>query len=267
MEIITTNPGFHHIAQDIFKNLDVKDLMACRRVNKSWKNILDNPIFWCSMLTPKNIRKSWETLVKTLMKNNGNYFEFQQKILLLLIKLFHKKNSKHPLELAVEMAEEEKYPELVKIILEHADPNSYIQNEYHGTVTPIFLGSLYGLHGTVEILLNKYESPMAPNNLGETPIHIAATNGHLEIVKLLVAHTDPTSVMTFNQLGYNPIHMAATNGHLNVIKFLVAYTETPNVNAPFQHTLKLTPIQIAFILGHHDVVEFLKEYCQIDNIF
>ena len=175
MEIITTIPGFLHIDQDIFKNLDGKDLMACRCVNKSWKNILDNPIFWCSILTPKNIRQSWKTLVQTVSLNKN--FEFQQKILVLLIKLLCKKKFKAS------------------------------------------FGIGHGRNG-------RKRQKLSRNN----------ARNH-----------------------------SWTNGHLDVIKFLVAYTETPN--SPFQYTLQFTPIQLAFVLGHQDVVEFLKEYCQIDNIF
>ena len=45
MERITESPGLQHISEDIFKLLDKKTLMNCRKVNKTWKNIIEGPIF------------------------------------------------------------------------------------------------------------------------------------------------------------------------------------------------------------------------------
>ena len=45
MEAITKIPGLQHISEDIFNLLDTKSLLNCGLVNKSWRNILDQPIF------------------------------------------------------------------------------------------------------------------------------------------------------------------------------------------------------------------------------
>ena len=50
MEAITKIPGLQHISEDIFNLLDTKNLLKCRLVNKSWKKILDQPIFWLKKL-------------------------------------------------------------------------------------------------------------------------------------------------------------------------------------------------------------------------
>ena len=47
MERITQNPGFHHIAENIFIYLDHVTLLKCQKVNKFWEAILqNNPSFW-----------------------------------------------------------------------------------------------------------------------------------------------------------------------------------------------------------------------------
>ena len=46
MEIIISNPGLHHLAEKVFWNLDVEDLKKCEQINKSCKQILENPLFW-----------------------------------------------------------------------------------------------------------------------------------------------------------------------------------------------------------------------------
>ena len=46
MEPLVNNPGFQHIIEDIFLNLDHETILQCRLVNKSWKKHIDKSIFW-----------------------------------------------------------------------------------------------------------------------------------------------------------------------------------------------------------------------------
>ena len=46
MDQITNNPGLQHITEDILLNLDFKNLKVCQSVNKTFGEILTNPIFW-----------------------------------------------------------------------------------------------------------------------------------------------------------------------------------------------------------------------------
>ena len=50
MECLTNNPGLQHIAENIFIRLDQETLFACRIVAPTWKNILNNPMFWLKKL-------------------------------------------------------------------------------------------------------------------------------------------------------------------------------------------------------------------------
>ena len=49
---ITKNFGLQHVSEDIFKLLGKKSLMDARLVNSSWKNVLDQPMFWLNKLKP-----------------------------------------------------------------------------------------------------------------------------------------------------------------------------------------------------------------------
>ena len=46
MDSLTKNPGLFHLVEEIFLNLEFKDLEKCIQVNESWRLILDNPSFW-----------------------------------------------------------------------------------------------------------------------------------------------------------------------------------------------------------------------------
>ena len=47
---IIKNPGLQHVSEDIFQLMDKKSLMNCRLVNRSWKNVMDQPNFWFKKL-------------------------------------------------------------------------------------------------------------------------------------------------------------------------------------------------------------------------
>lgn len=59
----------------------------------------------------------------------------------------------------------------------------------------------------------------AQNNSGNTPLHWACLNGHLEAVKVLLEHgADPTIT---NQKGHDPIYEAELNDKSDVVEWVL----------------------------------------------
>jgi ankyrin repeat protein len=54
---------------------------------------------------------------------------------------------------------------------------------------------------------------------GSTPLHSAAANGHLDVVKFLVAQQAEVNAKETD--GWTPLHLAARYGYLDIVKFLV----------------------------------------------
>ena len=78
------------------------------------------------------------------------------------------------------------------------------------------------------------DTPNAPNIFGDTPIHEAARNGHLDVVKFLVDFTDTPNAP--NMFGNTPIQVAKRFGHVEVNKSLEKYCINPRNQSKGQRT-------------------------------
>lgn len=58
-----------------------------------------------------------------------------------------------------------------------------------------------------------------PNNIYMYPLHLAAVNGDLRIVRLLVEHN--ARIDALNKEQATPLHKAAQYNHVQVVEFLV----------------------------------------------
>ena len=92
MEVITRNSGLHHISEDILQLVDIDSLMNCRLVNSSWKEILDQPIFWLKKMYLVNsiifdieiihnpsFTQELDDQIQVYVKENSTIFDVQKK--------------------------------------------------------------------------------------------------------------------------------------------------------------------------------------------
>ncbi|QCC00580.1 hypothetical protein E6A55_07940 [Cupriavidus necator H16] len=89
------------------------------------------------------------------------------------------------------------------------------------------------------------------NPAGETPLMMAALQGELDMVKLMVDEMEAE----INKTGWTPLHYAATNGHNDVVKYLVdhaAYIDAESPNGT-------TPLMMAARGGHIETVKLLLD--------
>ena len=92
-----------------------------------------------------------------------------------------------------------------------------------------------------------------PDDEGFTPMHGACLNGHADVIELLV-QLGSSAIDTPDNYNCTPFHLAVYNGHLSAIQMLVRLgsrvIDTPN-------KLGDTPMHIAATRGHVSVVEML----------
>lgn len=86
------------------------------------------------------------------------------------------------------------------------------------------------------------------NAQDESPLMLAALRGQLDLVKKLVAHD-----ADINKSGWTPLHYAATGGHVPVIEYLLdnsAYIDAESPNGT-------TPLMMAAMYGSPEAVKHL----------
>jgi uncharacterized protein len=102
--------------------------------------------------------------------------------------------------------------------------------------------------GLVKLLISK---DAEVNKKGWTPLHYAATNGHDDVVKLLLDHSAYIDAGSPN--GTTPLMMAARGGHVSTVKLLLDSGADLNV----KNQLGLTALDFAKQYKEPDVVDGL----------
>ena len=112
-------------------------------------------------------------------------------------------------------------------------------------------------NGRVDLLMNlvpKLNERNPKDDDGITPLHLAATYGHLDAVKYLwgnITDMHPKAGPKFHQ--QTPLHSAAIGGHFEVVKFLVESIEG-NINPSLSNGQ--TVLHLAAAYGHLEIVSF-----------
>jgi ankyrin len=91
---------------------------------------------------------------------------------------------------------------------------------------------------------------------GNTAMHIASLAGQLEVVKILVQNGAKINMQS--QTGFTPLYMAAQENHLPVVKYLI----DKGANSTLATEDGFTPMAVALQQGHTEVVNLLMEYSQ-----
>uniref|UniRef100_UPI004072FD1C Kinesin-like protein KIF18A, DARPin fusion protein n=1 Tax=synthetic construct TaxID=32630 RepID=UPI004072FD1C len=120
-------------------------------------------------------------------------------------------------------------------------------------LTPLHLAATYGHLEIVEVLLKHGADVNAIDIMGSTPLHLAALIGHLEIVEVLLKHgADVNAVDTW---GDTPLHLAAIMGHLEIVEVLLKHGADVNAQDKFGKTA----FDISIDNGNEDLAEILQK--------
>ena len=204
MDKIINNTGLQHIIEMIFLNLDYEYLQECQLLNKSIKEILENPMFWIKKWKglSKESKKDWTKAIQITRNTNleTNVISYIKKA----IKIGHvvdvpcyineniveKSN-----EFTFEKALKENNLGMVQILAPMVDnPNPHYETVNFGswTLNAIDIAASRGYQNMIKVLaplIGKPNQPFQCNSVSAvvpTPMHVAAYWGKEDALKVLV---------------------------------------------------------------------------------
>jgi len=134
---------------------------------------------------------------------------------------------------------------------EHVNPS--LQFPHGGT--PLSVAATGGHTEMVRFLAIDKKVDVDSYCEGLTPLHAAALGGHLDIVKLLICERGCNPMpIAHDPSGRTPLHNACQKGHLDVVEYLVG---VQNVDNECRDSSGITPLFIAAYCGHLGVVKLL----------
>ena len=93
---------------------------------------------------------------------------------------------------------------------------------------------------------------------GETALHIAARFGHTECARILLGEHDGRKAdmeVAENSFGWTPLFIACVDGHVEIVRILIA----AKANLDMSDTSGWTAMEHAALRGHMDIAELLKD--------
>lgn len=153
------------------------------------------------------------------------------------------------------IAAAENYPGIVKELI---NAGANINHKAHNGATPLCVASLKGHNEIVALLVtNQADKSLAwGERIYLKPIHMAAQNGHLDVIKTLLANGDDINSRAFG--GQTPLYIAAKYGRLEVVNHLIHIKANIETAARKDDDI-LTPLLIAAKEGHAKVVKALVD--------
>ena len=234
---------FPHLSENIFDQLDDQDLAKCREACKTWQNyVAKQKFFHCRKIQKK-------------IENNQNFGEFWRRVLSnvnteisiqlfwAVEKFFAEKNDSHqqsglgPLHIAASVGN----LEIVEFIFQKCDIGNFIENYSNLNV------------GIIKL----HDSKNPRNRWGETPLHYAASKGHLTICEYIIDKVEDKNPKDIN--GRTPLHYAAFNGYLQVCNLIMPKVQDKN---PFDVNY-FTPLHYAAQHGYSQICEYILD--NVDN--
>ncbi len=171
-----------------------------------------------------------------------------------LMAYFQRLNDKELSDILIrEISSDERSLQFVRFILDLGAVPDNSKNYYNHFNSPVHLAAKKGDLEVLKMLVTHGASICEDALFRGTPLHTAASCGQLEIVKYIISQEVDVNISA--SAGATALHFAAKAGHLNVIIYLLSVGA--NIESRSSYS---TPIFWAVIGNHIEVVKLLIEY-------
>ena len=300
--------GHPKLGKKIFKELDDCSLVQCREVNRSLKNFVEAQTFYNLRLIKSLTNCSDVSLIKILQKSNADFvIEFGSNVLNDCGKFLKKSREIDPDSSIHEIlfgehcdgwtilheAAKNGHLEVFQLVTENfrveINAPNYCrggsESEYYSDESnkyedkwwmPSHLRDEFG--SGLRIKKTKSYKDDASSQKGQTPLHLAAKNGHLSMCRWIMENKADTDIEPVDYHGKTPLHVAAEHGHLEICKLIVqnmqdtkskkndhvkakdkSYSDYEDDSEFDEKPHPLTPIHLAASNGHLKIVELFME--------
>ena len=144
--------------------------------------------------------------------------------------------------------------ELANVVKDVHKNHDYYNNsrDYMAKLSPLH-SNKKSCFNLCQHIMNRIESKCLKNGRGETPLHIAVKNGHLDLCKLMVKRG--LNVDSKDIYGMTPLHFAADYGNFKLFKFI--YDNASEKDPKSEGCTKNRPLHYAVGKGHLEICRFL----------
>ncbi|XP_043109237.1 caskin-2 isoform X3 [Puntigrus tetrazona] len=119
---------------------------------------------------------------------------------------------------------------------------------------PLHLAAQYGHYEVSEMLLQHQSNPCTVNKAKKTPLDLACEFGRLKVTQLLLSSNMVVALLEGNGRDNTPLHLAARNGHKDIIRLLLKAGIDIN-----RTTKSGTALHEAALYGKTEVVKLLLD--------
>ncbi|CAF3430186.1 unnamed protein product, partial [Rotaria socialis] len=142
--------------------------------------------------------------------------------------------------------------EIVKFILGH---NLSVKVKEINGQNPLHVASAFGRSKIVEFLIKETDIFVDySDNIGKTPLIVAALRGHKETVFVLLKNNADAAIK--DRPGYSPLHYAVQKNYKEVVEILLEKEENVDNNVALGD---FTSLHIAIECGHKELIYFLLQ--------
>ena len=206
---------FPHLTSKILSELNPKSLVTFSKVDR----------FMCENV--ENQRIYW---IRRIQSKSNKFHEFKKEWASVMKKISMK--SLMLLETALGLFESEN------------------TDQY----SPLHIAAKFGFELFMEIE-SKFTNKNPSNSNGDTPLHCAVGNGHLETCQWIIARNIGNDLNIAGRNGFTPLHIAALVGNLKIYQLLAKNMK----NKSPKNNMGITPLQIAQTMGCNNVTKFIYE--------
>ena len=137
--------------------------------------------------------------------------------------------------------------------------NMVIENQIKQTL--LHLASEKGNPQTVKLFVDHHVEFNAKDNSQQKELYKALSNGHANIVELLLSkgadvNKRASPMIGMNREIYSPLGIAIKKGNLPIVKILLMYSANPNIQCRSNDY----PLEFALSFGHTEIAKLLLEH-------